>query len=261
MKSDTPDSEVPLSVRDVAYLATEPAFADRPDPDGVPGVIVHLACANEVEQPMLFSLPDTRRLIRGLLEALHFHDDPTAERCLTVLPPPEDAHDAVLGGASESGMGHKADHRPEAISQVGPLDDPFLLPDRHLNPETGGLKPSSLCIRVQWPCEPKPTPHQVLGAYRLGSTVFLMYRFDLGGGPRPAPADTIMRIVGDHVEAAALTRDEYLPVRDWRRFGRLRVGAGFRIGEAPILGRKMGRREIKALIEGKVFPVQYPRAK
>jgi hypothetical protein len=113
------------------------------------------------------------------------------------------------------------------------------------------LKPTGVKLNVRYPTRTVPHDHlDVLGGYRDGNQVMLLYRFTR---LKFTPFDSFaMLLAGQKVSLGGSKRrgDHILP-SDWSRFDALRAGTRFRCGSR--WWRKLSRPALHDLLDGKRF--------
>ena len=81
----------PFDMKVMTFLDATPGRADRPAPDGEKIAILTFAHRGEIEQPMMLTLGDTKKLAISLLETLAHHGDEKAEKACEIYVDESDA--------------------------------------------------------------------------------------------------------------------------------------------------------------------------
>jgi hypothetical protein len=246
MESDHSEVLAPY-MRVMHVLDCVPGYAGDPRTPAPKGgresiTILTLSFRSEVEQPIMLSMRDTRKLATALNEILSQRDSVTQD-------------DSPQGGETwkepAEGNGQSdpnawpadwdEDNEDDWIAKAAAdlaKDDP---------PRVGDLPSTGIRMRIHYRKGKPLSEVEVLGVYYDRKVRLVLYR-----SSQPDEGDNVIKMdTKGTVLMGCVGPDHYLPLTEWKRYGRLPDGAKFRIN-----GRthyKMGLKSVKKLLDNKVF--------
>jgi hypothetical protein len=225
---DKPTAQV---LRNVTVLDCQAGHLNTPK-TGEPIGIVTLGFMGEVEAPLMLRMKDVQRLAVDLLGVAAHHGDKTAQEIMLKYFMDEDQQ-RCDGQATFVSPEIESIPASEAASSASTPDLPVT-----------GLK-----LRVSFRDRSlRPLLMDVIGGYKIGRVVMVMYRcHDLG-----EKAEGVARLgPGFTIRFKPASRSKCLPRASWHDFHRLRHGSSVRVGQ--FTGTKMTLDQLKGLIHRKSF--------
>ena len=194
--SDDQDTPIRQMLKVISVLDVTPGYADVAE-TGEPIGIVTTAFRKEVEQPMMLSLKDVKKLAVGLMKVLAHHGDDHAGRLI----------EQYNTAAPQPTFTVQAEHWNPPVKRVAPPKPPSMC---------SGLPLTELALSVgfQDTTVPPLTLH-VLGGYSVGKRMMVLFRCTAFGDP----VDGIACVEGNRrLRFKEVTDAAYLPQAKWKEF-------------------------------------------